>query len=353
MSNSKKPVTLTPRAGFCVKTTTLQPARAIPVGLKVFVNIAYDDNVPAPPPASEDTIRRAMNGEEDTWFVPVVVSDGRQDKDKSGKPSLVFDCVFHTSVRPRTLTEPEYKLFIVELGLQRIEAQSTLVLSRHIATPNIASKGKLAPRTVLIPDFLAPSPSSPSSSFTATPQAKPKPLIQELPKNEDEIASSAAAATDALIQELEAPKPKGILKTPTSALPAPAPALPIGPPLSWTWVLSEGTKDRKIEIRIRVPNLTRAQISQATLDVEPRRFILSLPPSAPSTSSSPSATALTNTLDVDLTRSDAELVALAGSSPSSDSGATNALTLKRQRALDVAGARAEWRLGEGMLVLFV
>ncbi|KAJ3817045.1 hypothetical protein F5880DRAFT_1493522, partial [Lentinula raphanica] len=60
-----------------------------------------------------------------------------------GKPSLVFDCVFHTSVKFRTLPDPEFKVFIIELSLQRIEAQTQLILSRQIGTPNIAAKGKL------------------------------------------------------------------------------------------------------------------------------------------------------------------------------------------------------------------
>lgn len=46
----------------------------------------------------------------------------------------------------------------VELAFQRIEAQTSgaILLSRQIATPNIASKGKLEPRTVKIPSILYP-----------------------------------------------------------------------------------------------------------------------------------------------------------------------------------------------------
>ena len=61
---------------------------AIPKGLKVFVNIAFDMNVPAPPEGSEEAIQKAMQGEEfdelnpEGWYVPTIVSDGRQDTDK-------------------------------------------------------------------------------------------------------------------------------------------------------------------------------------------------------------------------------------------------------------------------------
>lgn len=101
-------VQLKPSAGFVVKSTTLQDAfyatkskpasstllepssngLAIPKGLKVFVNIAWDANVPPPPEGSEDVIQKAMLGEDlddlnpEGWYVPTVVSDGRQDTDK-------------------------------------------------------------------------------------------------------------------------------------------------------------------------------------------------------------------------------------------------------------------------------
>lgn len=113
-------VDLTPKPGFCVKTSALQSAvcrvtgqsllapvdkpatiapvpgtLVIPQGMKVFVNVAWDANVPPPPEGSEEAIQRAMAGEEeidedaiargDLWFVPVVVSEPRSDTDK-GEP---------------------------------------------------------------------------------------------------------------------------------------------------------------------------------------------------------------------------------------------------------------------------
>lgn len=108
--SSSVALTLNPVPGFCVKSIALQPAvvhrtatshplstpsdttgassNTIPKGLKVFVNIAWDTNVPPPPPASEDAIQKAMLGRDydesnsDGWFIPVIVSDLRDDKDK-------------------------------------------------------------------------------------------------------------------------------------------------------------------------------------------------------------------------------------------------------------------------------
>lgn len=101
-------VSLKPTAGFCIKSTTLQPAvlklassvppgpnslepqstpLAVPIQRKVFINIAWDSQVPPPPEGNEEAIQRAMHSEDehlnpDAWFVPVVVSEARQDTDK-------------------------------------------------------------------------------------------------------------------------------------------------------------------------------------------------------------------------------------------------------------------------------
>ncbi|KAF8064117.1 pre-RNA processing PIH1/Nop17-domain-containing protein [Lyophyllum atratum] len=348
---SKTPISLKPVAGFCVKTSTLQPtvftqskgsqpqpknvlepvqsAVPIPAGFKVFVNIAWDPNVPPPPPGSEEVIQRAMQGEDvdernpDGWYVPVVVSDGRQDKDKAGKPSLVFDCIYNTSVKSRTLTDPEFKLFIVELALQRIEAQTSLTLSRQIGTPNIASKGKLSPRTVFIPSFLI-AETSDSKATVGSPTPK-KSLIQEV---------TPATSSDF--------KPKGILKaasspTTTSPILSANKSQQLRP--TWSW----SKEDSEIQIKISVPNLPRALIEQATLDIEARRFVLHIPDCP--------------VLDVNLGLSDAEIVAKAASKASASlheqtaSEPNNTLTLKRQRDLNPDGATSEWRVSEGLLVI--
>jgi hypothetical protein len=97
------PVSLAPRPGFCIKSTTLSPgaihptnpslletAIPIPPHRKVFVNIAWDANVPPPPEGSEDAIQNAMQGEDlmdessnpNGWYVPVIVSNPREVMDK-------------------------------------------------------------------------------------------------------------------------------------------------------------------------------------------------------------------------------------------------------------------------------
>lgn len=81
------------------------------------------------------------------------------------------------------------------------------------------------------------------------------------------------------------------------------------------------------------------------MDLEPRRFIVSIPHYP--------------ALDVNLGVSDAEIVATSSSKTSVSLHGTpddeihepnRILTLKRQRDLDVDGAIAEWRVAEGILV---
>ncbi|KIY53710.1 hypothetical protein FISHEDRAFT_26859, partial [Fistulina hepatica ATCC 64428] len=280
-------VTISPKAGFCVKSRAGQ--------LKVFLNIAWDKQIPAPPTASEDVIRRAMTGQagsssDDDWYVPVVVSEGRKDTDKAGKPALVFDCVFHPSLKTRALTDLDFKSFLIELSLQNVEAQSGQSLSRQIGTPNIASKGKVMSRTVRIPQR-----SEESSS--------------ERPKIE-EIESTSSSPTPQPV----AP-PKGILKRPK---------------LSWQIKQQlDGDKIRNVFV-VDIPFMTRTLHSSTTLDIEPHRILLHVPEPHPS-------------LDLDLS-DPAAASAGAGLPPH---------YLERFLPLDVPNARAEWRVAEGKMYLWV
>ncbi|KAF8200358.1 pre-RNA processing PIH1/Nop17-domain-containing protein [Pholiota molesta] len=401
-------IQLAPKAGFC--TTLLEPPsapRPVPQGTKVFVNIAWDANVPPPPEGSEEAVQRAMRGVEPDaqgadamagvdgageWYVPVIVSPPREDTDKAGKPSLVFDCIYNSGVKARTLRDPEFKIFLVELALQRIEAQTGLTLSRAIATPNIASKGKLAPRSVLIPTALLPGAPRTAQRTEAHPAAMDMDIADSggAPSGKgkqrggapliEEISPSPAGAKPSTTSTA-LPGLKGILKKPLSASPSASPTALRGAdagmdvdvderaPLEWDWTATEKDKGGKtrLKITVRVPGLTPALIQHAALDLGPRSLSLHIPRRAP--------------LDLDLAVSDAEIVARVGGAYAADTGAPGqaqagagaprtreggedrdrrrqaaverALRLKRQRDFDVEGAEAEWRLGSGEVVVYV
>jgi len=230
----------------------------------------------------------------------------------------VLDCVYNASLKSRALKDPAFKTFLIELAFQRVEAQWGILLSRQIGTPNIASKGKLQPRTVSIPVALYPE-GHPNRALGGDDEPQPKAkLIEEI----DAPPSSSSAPE-------RAKKPKGILKSPETAadLAKATAALP-SPEFSWS------KHDAGIQITIRVPGLERTHIPAATLDLEPRRLLLALPP--------------LYALDLDLDLPDARL---RESARLSDASAQQALTLKRCPGLDVDRARAEWRVAEEVLVV--
>jgi hypothetical protein len=292
-------VKLKPSPGFVIKSTTLndafynlhpttatntllEPSNAlgmqIPKGLKVFVNIAWDANVPPPPEGSEDVIQKAMLGEDldslnpEGWYVPTVVSEGRQDTDKG-----VFSALpqYSTHLIPCTIqlgNSPSYSMqystlrseivpsqilnsrhfssvrysahthrnkitpHLIELAFQRIEAQTSgsILLSRQIGTPNIASKGKLEPRTVQIPRVLYPD-GHPNRILVGQPNASGKKGLIEVVEEGDGKRKE---------------KGKGILKTGHAGSVIPY----------WTW----SKPSTKIKIVISVPKLVRACPSSYT-----------------------------------------------------------------------------------------
>lgn len=82
--------------------------------------------------ATEQEIKDAMQARGD-WFVPVLISDLRQTADKglgaivhppcyclflvlftsAGKPSVVIDAVFHSSLKKRCGINSEFKMFLI------------------------------------------------------------------------------------------------------------------------------------------------------------------------------------------------------------------------------------------------
>lgn len=111
-SPTSRCILITPTPGFVIKTTTTAPGfytpapapetssppapapTRVPPLLKTFINVTFDPAIPAPPatrlePAAEEqllarTMQGALTGEGDdeVYFVPVVVNEGAEDKDK-------------------------------------------------------------------------------------------------------------------------------------------------------------------------------------------------------------------------------------------------------------------------------
>ncbi|KAF8335692.1 pre-RNA processing PIH1/Nop17-domain-containing protein [Cantharellus anzutake] len=154
----------------------------VPAGLKIFVNIAYDDAVPPPPKASESDIRKAMAGDDGAYYVPVIVSDGREVLDKGGNASLVFDTIFNTSIRERVSKDLDYRTFITEIALERVEDKSGLTLGRDTAKPVAASSSKLLIEELAPSDSKSPSSSKPApTSILKSSKGPHSPRLQTIP----------------------------------------------------------------------------------------------------------------------------------------------------------------------------
>lgn len=245
-------------------------------------------------------------------------------------------------------------IYCKELGLQRIEAQTGLTLSRHIGTPNIASKGKLEPRTVRVPTALLLN----SSKQRAEPLTPAQEAVADIAKGGavkgeganalDRLLPDSEKAWDdgrrtangkkSLIEEVEPDsvsahehmQPKSILKKPISAGAPSQFKQPIPPavtleqkekekrlliPLNvaWEW---EKQDSGRIVVTIHMPDMVRtcrrclfelystslqseSSITSGStfLDIEPWRILLTIP----------LANGETGIVDIDRSLSDAEL----------------------------------------------
>ncbi|KZP06876.1 hypothetical protein FIBSPDRAFT_1053285 [Athelia psychrophila] len=342
MSSGFTTVELKPNLGFVVKSSTTTPfvlRRSSTSEPRTSNLLEPVDPPPAGPPSLSPQAPKSSSTshgtctspapswpEEGGYYVPVALSPPPK--------ALVFDAVFHTSLKGRATRNEALKASV-------------------IGTPNLASKGALAPRRVQIPSALFAAASSAASDAPDVPdalnitgtgigtagKAKGKKLIEEVevevpPNSKRELKGEAKNGSAKAKAKTNV---KGILK------PAPAPAKDAGPTTPrWSWAKA-GTR---IKITIAVPLLTHAHIPSATLDLEPRRILLAVPG--------------LYALDVPLDAPDAELVAASAQLDSDGTTAaaaggggweTGALGLKRARDLDVEGARAEWRVEEGCLVV--
>jgi len=213
------------------------------------LNIAWDPLVPPPPTGvTPEAI------EDPNYVIPLIVGDLKDDMDKKGVASKVVDCVYSKELKSKASREPDFKQFLSYVALERVEEKHELRLSRQLATPNIASKGKLEPRSVIVPVYgpqarlhsaaVRPILTEDTSPTTSTTVPK-KPLIEE-------VGSTAPAPSST--------KTNGIASESKSRTPA--------------WSLTT-LKNDEIRLDLEMPDLTRELAAQATLDVEARRVILS------------------------------------------------------------------------------
>ncbi|KAJ3269504.1 hypothetical protein HDV01_001350 [Terramyces sp. JEL0728] len=136
-----------PQKGFVLKTQVMEES-AYPCNTKVFINVCFSDEIPSPPLLSQQQILQLISDQDNSKYrVPMSCSKARNDVDKKGKVCIVYDVCIN-SVPFKMCENEQYKTFIIELCLEWIEEKYTLLLSRDISLPKMASKGQLVPHYI-------------------------------------------------------------------------------------------------------------------------------------------------------------------------------------------------------------
>jgi hypothetical protein len=144
MNSSVDLVTIVPVGSFVIKTR-LQTGTSSPkhrlVNAKVFVNVCTSPEVPLPhekydPPATYKLIM------ENQWEIPIVTSEEREDKDKKGQLSYVYDCVINDEAMKWAQRDPQLREILMEWCMESVEVRSDLMLGRgQVSVPKMVSKG--------------------------------------------------------------------------------------------------------------------------------------------------------------------------------------------------------------------
>lgn len=175
----EEPIQLDPVPGFVVKTKIVNSRNLTghPIHMKVFMNICHDKQVPKPskdfdPP---EVFPLIINNE---WEIPIIVSNEKENKDKKGQPSLVYDCCINSLCFQWCQVNSDLRSILIEWCIEAIELLYELTLEREYSIPKMLSKGDLS-HTIIRRDELN------ESGFLKK--------LQELKENE----------TSALISELD------------------------------------------------------------------------------------------------------------------------------------------------------
>ncbi|KAJ1557339.1 PIH1 domain-containing protein 1, partial [Nowakowskiella sp. JEL0078] len=103
---------ISPNPGFVIKTHTLAKSEEASVekDMKVFINMVYSENVPAPPLASDEEIRKALEAQDaGAYKVPLSLAEKRIDTDKAGNKCLVFDACINDQPMKKAEKDFDYK----------------------------------------------------------------------------------------------------------------------------------------------------------------------------------------------------------------------------------------------------
>ncbi|KND03214.1 uncharacterized protein SPPG_02270 [Spizellomyces punctatus DAOM BR117] len=232
---------IVPEPGFVIKTHNQTQVGDWPAGLKVFINICHSPHVPAPPLASDEEIRRAINAEDNAAYkVPLSLSSPKADRDKTGKTCLVFDACVNTDPLNKALMDMDFKLFLIELSLEWVEEKHKLDLSREFTIPKLRSKGPLSKHII---------------------RRTKRPVIAEVDPNQKSTPKPKATPSASIT-----PISTTIKSNKLQKLPQPVYTIVKEPP--------EGETEYLV-VEVSLPDIKTTKT--ASLDIEERQLILSIP----------------------------------------------------------------------------
>lgn len=138
-------IQLRPRPGFVVKTRILESSKPYKYGVntKVFINVCYDAQVPAPATDFDPAVVFPLIID-NKWEIPLIVSNEKADKDKKGQPSYVYDCCINNKSFQWVQTNADLRSILIEWCLESIELLYEMTLEREYSIPKMLSKGDLS-----------------------------------------------------------------------------------------------------------------------------------------------------------------------------------------------------------------
>ncbi|KAL7747211.1 hypothetical protein RI367_007422 [Sorochytrium milnesiophthora] len=177
--------TVVPEPAFVIKTALLKSTDTYPSGFKLFINIAHSPYIPAPPVATDEEIRAAINGGNGEWKVPMSLTAPRDDIDKGapGRPCVVFDACINSDVLHKAEKDTDFKLFIIELAVEWVEEKHKMSLSRDFTLPKLRSKGPLHEHKIFRPKRAGISQLADGTKTNWSPkQQQQQPRMKQKPK---------------------------------------------------------------------------------------------------------------------------------------------------------------------------
>ncbi|KAK6453642.1 PIH1 family [Scheffersomyces xylosifermentans] len=141
-------ITLDPKPGFVVKSKVIEVNDQHPESLswisrKVFINICHDSHVPKPSVDFEPAIVFPLIIENE-WEIPLIISEKKEEKDKKGFPSFVFDCCINPKCFQWCQVNSDLRSILIEWSIECIEILHGFVLEREYSIPKMVSKGPLS-----------------------------------------------------------------------------------------------------------------------------------------------------------------------------------------------------------------